>query len=59
MTCFEYRMIDFNAFSTEAPELLNYMGDNGWDLVGFSNPISYVIGEGYFIRYIFKRIKTC
>lgn len=48
-------MIDFNAFSNDAQDLLNTMGSNGWDLVGFSNPIPYVIGEGSFIRYIFKR----
>lgn len=57
MIKFEYRIIDFNAFSNEAPDFLNNMGNNGWELVGFSNPIPYSIGEGFFIRYIFKKKK--
>lgn len=53
----EYRVIDLDMFGGEMPEVLNSMGEKGWDVVKFFEPMKYANSDGMFVRVIFKRLK--
>ena len=53
----EYRVIDLDMFGGEMPEVLNSMGQKGWEVVKFFEPMKYVNSDGMFVRIIFKRLQ--
>lgn len=54
----DYRLIDAHAFDGSSVEIMNNMGDNGWELVSYSDIIHSPKSEGYyFVRMTFKRLR--
>ena len=53
----EYRVIDLDMFDGGMSDVLNSMGQKGWDVVKFFEPMKYANSDGMFVRVIFKRFK--
>lgn len=53
----EYRVIDLDMFDGEMSEVLNSMGEKGWEVVKFFEPMKYTNSDGMFVRVIFKRFR--
>jgi hypothetical protein len=53
----EYRAIDLDMFDGEMSDVLNSMGQKGWEVVKFFEPMKYVNSDGMFVRIIFKRLQ--
>ena len=53
----EYRVIDLDMFDGEMSEVLNSMGEKGWEVVKFFESMKYTNSDGMFVRVIFKRFK--
>lgn len=57
---FEYRVIyhQSNGDFQEEINMMNYMGDKGWEIIKVDDPKPYTESEGEYVRIFYKRIKT-
>lgn len=55
MKKYEYRIIDHDFFDEHELEIMDIMGNSGWDIIKILKPMKYVNSEGLFIRIYYKR----
>ena len=55
MKKFEYKLINYPDFDSELEERLNKYGEMGWEVVGYSSDIIYLIKVSTSHHFVLKR----
>ena len=53
---FEYRVIDHTEYDKDEVNLMNSMGQKGWEIIKILEPKQWANGGGNYIRIYYRRI---